>query len=710
MRTFKSFHVKGDSSFRDQEFDLNQKGISVILGKNGAGKSRLFSLIPEAIYGNPIIGTKRDVARSGSQQVNFSLGEHDYSLLREFASRKESLTVTRDGKDLGFRELKDARHFIVEKLGWSDQEFQTLVYLDCTIPHVLVSGDTAVRRSFFTKFFRLDSVTEMQKLVSAELKDAGRASIQIREVNASIDELQESTLDREGILKKKAVLDRLSEKKRALAESIEESTRIAKLADLKKTNEYKNLSSLLKGDFSSFDDYRTKVTASIKKTREKLQQAQEYAAYLKNARTFKAKLKQHEEQVAELLGDVSLKEARKRLAQIQQLEDSENSLTRSINTQTKILAGDTAGLRFLKKEAKDAEDELEDAKSNSSCPTCGEPLKNHATILASLKKNLTKKRSVLIDVEDQIQQRTEYLAKIESKREDLQQQMQELKPLRKALDLYDNPPVLEEFDGPELEAEPIQERLDELLESRAFLNSCSTLVDSFIKASNLTKKELALVEGSASTEDLIALSDKVTRLELEVDGHKERYLRLKDLRKRQEGLQKNLDKLEALKVMEGAFSRKGLQQMMIKLICSQLEQVVNKYARLLFPEDYHFEFDLSTQFNIFVTRSYGKRKEVSDVRKLSGAERRIFNFVLLIGLLKFVPKSKRSNFLVLDEPTSNFGPEFSEAFCKFLPILNKVIPHIIVITPKADDVKSIENAKIFTVVKKRGISTLTLTT
>jgi len=167
-------------------------------------------------------------------------------------------------------------------------------------------------------------------------------------------------------------------------------------------------------------------------------------------------------------------------------------------------------------------------------------------------------------------------------------------------------------------------------------------------------------------------------------------------------LKEQLDEREVLEILHEALGRHGAEALMIKAVCQRLEQQVNKYARLLFPEDVTFHFDLETQFDIVVKRKYGKKTIASDVRKLSGAESLLFSLILLIALLAFTPPKNRCNILVLDEPTANFGQEMVDAFVKFLPILNSLIPHIIVITPKPNS--PYPGSKIFTVVKKKGQS------
>ena len=141
---------------------------------------------------------------------------------------------------------------------------------------------------------------------------------------------------------------------------------------------------------------------------------------------------------------------------------------------------------------------------------------------------------------------------------------------------------------------------------------------------------------------------------------------------------------------------------LIKSLCSSLEQQVNKYSKLILPEDYTFTFELDTNFSILVTRIHNSKAETSDVRKLSGAERKLFSLVLLISLLTFIPKSKRTNLLVLDEPTAAMGEDNKASLIRFLPVLQSIIPNIVVITPLDKQDYAVINPKVWTV-QKRGL-------
>src|SRR5690606_30805286 len=97
----------------------------------------------------------------------------------------------------------------------------------------------------------------------------------------------------------------------------------------------------------------------------------------------------------------------------------------------------------------------------------------------------------------------------------------------------------------------------------------------------------------------------------------------------------------------------GMKRMAIEAVSNLLAQQLNKYSPLVFPNRYQFSIQWDkSKLSILCHRPEGKVK-VTDVRKLSGAESRLFTYLLVFAQLQFVPKGQRSNLMVLDEPTTN---------------------------------------------------------
>ena len=225
-----------------------------------------------------------------------------------------------------------------------------------------------------------------------------------------------------------------------------------------------------------------------------------------------------------------------------------------------------------------------------------------------------------------------------------------------------------------------------------------------IEAYKLSKEDIESVSNADSINEKInAVHEKVAKLKATVEMQAQLRLKARATRDRLTELKELAKDEEALKLLVQAYSDKAMKKIAVQAISQRLMSTVNKYARIIFPEDYQFSFNWDTsQISILVHRKYGNKVKTSDVRKLSGAESKLFTLLLVISLLSFVPSNKRSSVLILDEPTSNFSEETSEAFKSLLPILNKVIPSIVIVTPKSKEIY--EGANNFTVVKESGVS------
>jgi len=152
-----------------------------------------------------------------------------------------------------------------------------------------------------------------------------------------------------------------------------------------------------------------------------------------------------------------------------------------------------------------------------------------------------------------------------------------------------------------------------------------------------------------------------------------------------------------------------MKRLAIEAISSRLVQTINTYSKMVFPEDYRFEFVwTSSQLSFLCHRMVnvkGKvRPDTSDIRKLSGAESSLFSLVLIIALLSFVPDSRRCNLLILDEATANLSEENQQAMGEILKVMLQIIPSIILVTPRNSEMY--EGANNFTVIKENGSSTI----
>jgi hypothetical protein len=111
------------------------------------------------------------------------------------------------------------------------------------------------------------------------------------------------------------------------------------------------------------------------------------------------------------------------------------------------------------------------------------------------------------------------------------------------------------------------------------------------------------------------------------------------------------------------------------------------------------------EFQLLVQRA---QKHTSDVRYLSGAESRLLSLLSLLAFLPLLPDNLRSNICILDEMEANLSRSSRELFIrKSLPVLQKMVPNIFIITPLTAQDFYIPEAKNLRVVMQNGVSTIT---
>jgi DNA repair exonuclease SbcCD ATPase subunit len=707
MIEFQYLHVKGRPQFKDQFFDFTQNGINLVLGhnqrtgsNNGVGKSLFFGELADFLSEDVVSGTKQDRVRRGS--VKFGVKRNDvlFECEREF-SPKEKITVWRNGKDLAIRELSAAREYIrTNVVPYGEQEVVSYLYLDLANgAHPLVTGTTAVRKQFFRTFFKhIEGLSSLKKIVDSELSAKSEGARRYEDLKSTILSLKE------------AIPPDLDETRTELEtcqaeflELQEKASRISRAVVLKE----------------SMDSLSVDVPEELRLSEEELDS--------------RIKARQSEHRVAKkILGrwaelddwSVTNKETRRQMRSIDLPEGLEvttlnerisslESKLESITTQQSDRKAERSNLsRALSRQQRELEEttvlisRLKEEKD--TCPTCGQPFNNeHAEkelhLAHARKKQISKEvaaaeaRIEELDAEPDPTQRIESLR---GKIDECRQNLDSLKKYERLERSLTEKPVEPDIgrETAEKQTESALADIDSMEKARSFARVRSEWLS---LPRDLRKSAL---HSKSSLDRIVSLNERASELRLVVSEAELRSRELAEKVQERKKLRKSLEDVEELKVLQAALSRKGVEKELISSACSLLSDQVNRYAKHVFVEDFEFSFDLESNFEITVKRKLGKRVEESDVRKLSGAEKRLFSMVLLIALLSFVPPEERSNLLILDEPTATMGEDNKANFVRFLPVLNKVIPNIVVITPLEPKDYVAISPNVFTVVKNGSTS------
>ena len=717
MRTYRYITARDIPFFKDQTFTFDKPGISVILGlnangqvsdsvaqhnTNGAGKSLFFSLIKEVFFKDGVSTVARDKIKRGEIEIGVDTDKHKYVVRRFLQGKTERYSILEDGKEVSPKDPKALSDKLLDILGCSREAYEVTQYLDTKIPNALRTGDTGVRRKFFTSFFDLESADSFKALVTAE-KDA------LKEEAAVLSELERQL----GEMKDLEPLEDLKEMVEAASKKAADLT--ARQEAMREERQYAQyltsykalIKSLMReGISTSLEEFTDAMVNRNKKLRALIQAHSEQTEYNADVKARKRAIETRsvwlkenglsEEEIdslptlVETLGD-KLDVARK--AQ-QEMEIAQSQLAQRIEDKVAEI------------EAK--QQELSDLDTAKSCTKCGQPLtQKHAK---EEKAELVARISILKTFLKKIRTKHELLTEeVEARREKIKSRTSEhvayIRINRSVPQIPDKPQrpksdLPEDFDVEQAREDSLKfkTRIEELREligdprTKAFWNR--------VRKGDVP--EYTDDDYDALTARLMKATQRMTEAQAAYDQNRELRRERKAAKTRILDLKERAQDFEVIQILDKAFaSNQGIKQLRINAICRILESQVNRYARFLFPEDYTFEFDLTTQFHILVTRTLEGEKEpvTTDVRKLSGAEAGLFDLLLSISLLTFQHPSKRSNLMILDELDSGFGPGMTEAFINFLPTLNKVIPNLVIITPRSTNDYG-ESVNYYTVVKQ----------
>lgn len=741
MQHIKSLTLKKSMCFNNVKFDF-EPGVSVIYGlnktersstnSNAAGKSAFFSQLGEILYQNPIVGHKKDAVKVGTR----SLGLHRTGRDIEIAKVGTHFAIKVDGEARKFRTKALANEWVKKAWPISEEEFNTYVYLDSRIPHPLVMGSSTERRRFFNSFFGLDKLDIEKKLFIAEFD-------KLKKIRSTYDDLlvEYRTISKgldgpEAVTEREASIKDLETINTELHGKNQKVVKITQLLAFEASAgpQIKALDAACAGAISeeAFEEVYKTAKWNLKHNTEGLEAAQAWAAYQKdNQRYIKAwdALPGPARVLIKKLGyekarskcdakarhwrsvDASLALIRPRLA------ECKSQAAIELPKRPERVAESEGELLTLEKRL---EHQLEHALKfkRGVCGTCGQDVK--AKDPAGLKEELKVVADKLRLIERAKRYSEAKIIKAEAADQvdklvtESQELIQEKAEIQRYVDIVDAirdmPTKPSPYTGKKYEVAVKQRMVDEDRERLQLLRFIQPNLRTVIEIKALTEAQrVAAAKAGRLQERINSNNEKLSKLLGARAAYDAVAAQVTRLRSKLKDLKARLKDEEYIKICIEAYSDKAMKKMAVQAISDKLVMVINQYARSVFPEDYQFEFNWDTsELAFLVHRKYavtrnGKTAQkvlTSDVRKLSGAESKLFTFVLVFALLTFVPDRKRCNILVLDEPSANFSKETTAAFQELLPILNKIVPTIIIITPKTEE--RYVGASEFTLVKTKG--------
>jgi|GEM_PF-2893959 len=726
MIIFRSLRVKDVAPYRDSTFEF-KTGVSVIYGLNrttaassngnAAGKSRFFSQLPETIFDSPVLGTTQDRVQSGERWVEAEVNGKKVTFYRKGSKLQ---VLDENGASVG-RTTKETKHWIAQNLPLTEEDSESYLYLDSLRHHPLVRGTSTERKNFLDSFFDLEKIGMEKKRVMAELADLKPLKATYIELGKEREALLARIQEHGGASLKelKADATTLSVQLDSIQAKNSQAMELRRVQEYVKDNQ-KPIQELLTAlqdtpiTEESFAEVLGNTRDSLSSNLKDLRLARSYADYRRDRAAYD-KVVNTLSKRARIYATDEEKLAKARRLDVK-YEQAKADNTRRLREMPEELEKPTK----VKKPKQDKREliatrdillsQIEHAETfgSGTCPTCGQSVKvadmeTLRSALATAKKAIAAHNAYedyvrdLKDWEANEHNRISSLEAIENNKA----LIEKWQPIHEALqELRSLPAEPEPYTGPKKDVD-IYERM--VQEDRYRLH-CLELLEPGLPLL-LKYPEVEGKKVPDYTVKMRELTEKYAEVTAQVSVLRSYRQRLKDLDARLSEMEEGLQHERLLKLMLQAYADKGMRKMAVQAISHSLMAQVNKYASRIFPENYRFELNWDkSQIALLCHRRYGKKIEVSDVRKLSGAESRLFTYVMVLSLLTFVPENRRSSILILDEPATNMSTETRESFKELLNVMNAIIPSIIVITPKSDEVY--DGATAYTAVKKNGVSTL----
>lgn len=704
---FEKLVLKDDPLFGDAELKF-EPGITVVYGlnklskasRNGnfAGKSYLLSQIPEIIWENPVLGTREDRNQLGTRDLYMRVGKSAYRL-----SRSKKLQVFKDDQLL-FKNVKDTKQW-VSSLPISENDFLGLYYLDSRRQHPLVMGTSSERSAYLTKFFNLDRIDVERKLINAKLADLKTVKAQAQELQLSIDALKvskppsvkidvEELETRLGKFQKKQAKFLRYQRARDFALAVRQQLRT-----LKDSVDFTDKQLTRK----NFKILRQQAVEALVEDKATLKMARAYETYKQQLEAYEqATSNLTDKQRQALSSRLKYRKAYEKYKVLDPIDPGKKPKKPEVVEQPKH------DLAELEIKVRELQHELQHTKKfkKGKCPTCGSRVRARSVEL--INKELKRAKKILGQAQALQDEYEEYVAASASYRRDyaewkaasakFEEDKTKKKKLRAKALIYkaikDVPECPAPFTGKKLQLEVV-ERMVQVAQSKI------EAIDQLLPNLKLLRALLADAPKD-HTKKVEVLHQQLATVKANQQAYSAYKRQYKTLVHRFDKLQRQLADEPALQLLAKAYNEKGMKRMAIEAVTKMLAQQLNKYSSLVFPDNYRFSITWEkSKLSILCHRPTGKVK-TTDVRKLSGAESRLFTYLLVFAQLQFVPKQQRSNLMVLDEPTTNMHQETAESFKSALKLLHTVIPCVIVITPQSSEFY--DDARALTVVRSKGKS------
>lgn len=726
---------------------INKDSHNVINNTNGVGKSLMFGALPTLLFeADPLALTKKsktNMLKKGSMiEMEWDSPLGGKIKIEQHPSKYK---VYLDGKDQEVERQDVARTWIKKHFPLSPEDFYSYVYIQTDIPHPFQRVKPVDRLKYLTSLFNLDVYDRIRAEVKKKLDAAKEAETESRGIADLLDvtERKQNALKVTPEMRKK--IKSLGNKSDALKIELNELYEaFVSLSTLRKdAKRYTETKESIDELGVVSDDPKKE----LKKLRKQLEQHEDFEEYESELGDYKKKKKSLEAQIKDLPesqsdSKVLVKKHSKLVSEEEDLEEliiivedqheQYSNYLRNVKELSKILKGLSKPKR-TREEAEEvrgesraiirAYEKLCDHVEGTSCPTCGQDVDMKAMQRAAKKAKaaIEGAEQDIKYLDTKIELRALEQHAVKKPKYDKKELEKQLRKVAKQIDL-----VTEEFETEKkrntlvtkLEALEKPEKVDAPKSSVKKINSriealeeLSDLVQQ-LKAYKEPKKTFAQYDKEYISQDKKIKSMQAEIAEIDRETQKigsmvqeyDHYDNtLVDMRTKLKKLQPLIDKRVVFETLYKAYSNNALKLRAIEGRLKSIEDNLNRYSSLVFPENFVFKLFSSKQ-GVEATVTRTESKSTTDISILSGAETSCFRLLWAISILPFIPANRRTNFMVLDEPDKGACPSVRDHLIEnFLPILRSIVPNVYWVTPL--EVEHFSD-KQWTVTKENGTTTL----
>jgi DNA repair exonuclease SbcCD ATPase subunit len=738
---FGKLRIKNYVYIKKAAIDLDYEGVTHIKAKNkdaennngedtnGVGKSVLFGAIPEIHWGKSPTGKQSAKLQQAStlaiEYKDVGSDKDTYEVLRRFG-KKKGFKIKRNGKDINIRTIDLSEKRAEQILGMSEDDFYAQTYISSLKQHPLIIGSAADRERFIVNAFGLHSADTVRKLLNAEYREAQKHRAAYLEVRSLFEEMREKSVPTDKLEEQEEYLQALEEKREKLMKRFRKAQKVRDLLMFEKDNEalIAKINKLCP-DLAHFDEEFKTVRKNLRRAKEIQHELREWDVYDAALVAYHDKSKPIRRALMELLGDgwesetrdvrKKAQAARESVARRDSLKDQVKEARKQVESATEVVLKPKHDYEKCIGKIAKLNEELEHVREfhDGKCPTCGAAVEARPD--TEIKDELDKwkarrsKAKAYASYEDRrtrFEEGVTALAGLQSALDEADKSAEKKSKWLTALDLVQRLPDLPGPPGAvRPEGKDLEVKIEKYQKRVHTFESVEPIVSKLQALADLPEADRELAADFEEVgEKLSEINSKISDLSARINNGKEAIKGLQKMAERGKTLKRLAADAPVLKALIDVHSNKGLKKLMVERCAKMIEQQINKMRRLFFAENFVFEFKYEKRLEFLVHRKVGKHVMTSDVCKLSGAEQRLFTVLLVLARITLLPKTKRTNLLVLDEPEANLGPARQNLFVKALPLMNKIVPHIVVLSPRTD--LQIPGARVYSLIKDKGVTTL----